>query len=477
MSTKESKTERLFTKIREGLELTTREEIELVVRLSIPAIFAQISFVAMQIIDASMVGHLGEIPAAAVALVSTSIWLIWGLVVAVTTPFSVQTAHRIGAKNFDEARDLLRQSFTAGFLFSAVFALIGALISPYLPGWIGGNPDLHQDASAYFLVFALGLPCLIFNFIATSMLRSTGEIKIPSLTNIFMCFLDVLFNWILIYPTDRYEVFGFSFTMWGAGFGVTGAALGTVLAEAVCALIMMYFLLVKNNKLALVGHPGSFKLRKAVMRRCFQIGLPMALERCAMTTAQILTTVIVAPLGNVALAAHSFSITAESLCYMPGFGISDAASTLVGQSYGAKRRELAKKFAWINVCLAMCLMALMGGIMYAFAPEMIRVMTPLENIVSLGSECLRIQAFAEPFFASAIVCYSIFVALGRTLGPSLINFGSMWGIRLPLAYVLSLKFGLTGVWIAMALELTARGSVFLYRLYRLDLNKLKETVV
>jgi Na+-driven multidrug efflux pump len=174
----------------------------------------------------------------------------------------------------------------------------------------------------------------------------------------------------------------------------------------------------------------------------------------------------VAPLGNIAIAANSFAITAESLCYMPGYGIGDAASTLVGQTHGANRIDLCKSFAHMTVGLGMTVMAFMGLIMYLLAPEMMSLLTSVDEIVKLGTQCLRIEAFAEPFFAASIVTYSVCVGAGDTMKPALINLGTMWCVRLTLAYMLASQYGLKGVWIAMATELTFRGTLFLVRLFR-----------
>ena len=471
MGAKSKKTEYLFSLIREGSELTIWNQIDLVWRLSLPAIFAQISFVMVQYIDAAMVGHLGANPAASIGLVSSSLWLIWGLITSVTVGFSVQVAQRIGAKQDEEARSVLRQGLFVGFLISILIALIGLAVSPYLPNWLGGPPELYEDARVYFLIFCLGTPAALLGFMASSMLRSTGNVKLPSIINIGMCFLDAFFNLLLIFPTSDYNILGFKITVPGANLGVAGAALGTILAELVSAGLMLWFLLVKSEKLSLIGRKGSFLPEIFCMRRTFRIGSPIALERIAMSGAQIVTTMIVAPLGPIALAAHSFAITAESLCYMPGFGVADAASTIVGQSIGAKRPAIARRFAKINVLMVMVMMSAMGILMYTTAPWMIGFMTPDESIIGLGTTVLRIEAFAEPMFAAAIVCCSIFVSAGDTLLPSLANLGSMWFIRIPLAYFLASEFGLVGVWVAMATELCFRGAFFLIALSRFDFSK------
>jgi Na+-driven multidrug efflux pump len=192
----------------------------------------------------------------------------------------------------------------------------------------------------------------------------------------------------------------------------------------------------------------------------------MAFQSMLMSGAQIVSTMIVAPLGNFAIAANTFAITAESLCYMPGYGIGEAATTLVGQSIGARRFDLCRSFARTTVFCGMIVMALMGVIMYVAAPELMGLMTPVDAIRDLGADCLRIEAFAEPFFAASIVSYQVCVGAGDTLKPAIINLGSMWLIRLTLATVLASSYGLQGVWFAMAVELTFRGIFFLIRLFR-----------
>ncbi|MDD7606907.1 MAG: MATE family efflux transporter, partial [Prevotellaceae bacterium] len=202
------------------------------------------------------------------------------------------------------------------------------------------------------------------------------------------------------------------------------------------------------------------------VRNATRISLPIAIQSVLMSGAQVVSTLIVAPLGNVAIAANSFAVTAESLCYMPGYGIGDAASTLVGQTHGARRLDLCRRFAYMTVALGMVVMAFMGAVMYVFAPEMISLLSPVSEIRALGTTVLRIEAFAEPFFAASIVTYSVCVGAGDTLKPALMNLASMWCVRLTLAALLAPSYGLKGVWIAMAIELTFRGSVFLFRLFR-----------
>ncbi len=456
----------LLALIREGKPMTLRQQMWLTVQLSVPSILAQFSSIAMQYIDASMVGSLGANPAASIGLMSTTTWLFSGLCGAVATGFSVQVAHAIGAGDIKHARDVLRQSIISVLLFGCMMAAIGVGISNYLPEWLGGDPAIRSDASIYFFVYSMFLPVLQLNFLASGMLRCSGNMRVPSILNVLMCILDVIFNYFLIFETRPVTIFGTTVTMPGAGLGVEGAILGTVLAETVTASIMMWYMCSRSPMLNLRADSGSFIPRKATLLKAIRIGMPMGLEHAVICGAQIISTVIVAPLGIFAIAANSFAITAESLCYMPGYGIGDAATTLVGQSIGARRFDLTRRFAYITVVMGMVVMGVMGVAMYIGAPQIIGIMTPVEEIRELGVMALRIEAFAEPMFAAAIVAYGVFVGAGSTIVPSIMNFFSIWAVRITLAAWLAPIMGLKGVWIAMCVELCFRGIIFLIRLVR-----------
>ncbi len=456
----------LLALIREGKPMTLGQQLRLTVQLSIPAVIAQLSSIVMQYIDAAMVGSLGAEEAASIGLISTTTWLFWGLCVAAATGFSVQVAHKIGAGDMHGARTVLRQALTATVVFSLLLAAAGVAISGALPGWLGGDKSIHRDASLYFCIFSLFLPALQMNFLAGGMLRCSGNMQVPSVAGVAMCVLDVIFNFFLIFPSREWSVAGFSFTMPSAGLGVGGAALGTVAAEAVVAGVLLWYLLTRSEELKLSKERGSFRPKIATLKKAFRIGFPMGLEHVVICGAQIMTTVIVAPLGVFAIAANSFAITAESLCYMPGYGIADAATTLVGQSIGGRRLKLNRSFARITVLMGMGVMGVMGVLMYLFAPQIIGLMTPVEEIRELGVMALRIEAFAEPMFAASIVAYGVFVGAADTLVPCLMNFFSIWAVRLSLAALLAPSLGLKGVWIAMCVELCFRGVIFLIRLKR-----------
>lgn len=460
---RKDKSARLLEQLREGKQLAMRQQLLLIVHLSVPAIFAQISSIIMEYIDASMVGSLGANASASIGLVASSTWLLGGLTSAYNTGFSVQIAHRIGAGDGKGARRIMKQGLVTALLYSLVLLSIGAGISRELPRWLGGDSSICREAFHYFLVYSLALPVMQMNLAAGAMLQSSGNMRLPSILHVLMCFLDILFNLVLIFPSRSVLWMGHRIFIPGMGLGVLGAALGTALAQLVIMLCMMYFLLFRSPMLHLRKEEKLRFCRKDI-QKAVRISVPVAVEQFIMSGAQIMSTRIVAPLGMIAIAANSFSITAESLCYMPGYGIGSAATTLIGQSVGAGRHDLTKRLGWIATCFGMLVMAVSGACMYLLAPWMISILSPDEAIRQLGTSVLRIEAFAEPMYAASIVASGVFRGVGDTLIPSCLNFCSMWLVRLPLAAFLAPKSGLRGVWIAMCIELCFRGVLFLLRL-------------
>lgn len=437
--------------------MSLKEQAGLVLTLSLPAMLAQLSTILMQYIDTSMVGHLGAGPSASIGLVSTTTWIFAGFCMATSSGFSVQVAHLIGAGNNAKARAVVRQALTSVIIFSTVMALTGVAIASPLPHWLGGNEEICADATGYFRIYAGFLPIMQIGFTCGGMLQASGNMKVPARLNVLMCTLDVAFNYLFIYVV---------------GMGVRGAALGTVLAEAVTCILMFRELAIKSKELNILQDRSTFMPQKETLKTAFGICSPMWLQNVIIRGAHICSTVIVAPLGTISIAANAFAITAESLCYMPGYGMEEAATTLVGQSIGAKRKDLARRLALLATAIGSGIMTLLAVLMYIFAPEMMSILSKDADVIALGSRCLRLEAFAETFYGVSMIAYGACVGAGDTMIPSILNFGCMWVVRIGLAVILTPHFGLIGYWIAMVVDLNVRGIVFLARILgRRWLNK------
>lgn len=453
----------LLADLRDGKRLTLRQQIIMIVQLSVPGILAQISSIIMQYIDASMVGRLSSRDSASIGLVSSSTWLLGGLCMAVSTGFNVQVAHYIGAGENKKARQIVKQGLIVALAFSLMLLIIAVSISGFLPVWLGGAEDICRGSTMYFMVYGFAIPVMQLNSITSGMIQCSGNMKLPSILHVVMCGLDVICNAVLIFPS-RYVVIGsLQVFVPGLNLGVMGAALGTALAEVIVVCIMLYYLICKSPALHFRSDE-KFKISKSDLIKAFKIALPVGIEQTVMCGAQVASTRIVSPLGSIAIAANSFAVTAESLCYMPGYGIGSAATTLIGQSTGAKRRDMTKKLGWLTTLFGMLIMAVSGALMYIFAPVMIGILSPDHEIRELGTAILRIEAFAEPMYAASIVANGVFRGSGDTLVPCIMNFVSMWMVRIPLSALLAPRFGLQGVWLAMCIELCVRGMLFLIRL-------------
>ena len=424
---------------------TLAPQLRLVWQLSLPAILTQITTIAMQYIDSAMVGALGADASAAIGLVASSTWLFGGVTTAVSAGFSVQVAHRIGAGEDTEARTVVRHGLAAALTLAALLALLGLGICRQLPCWLGGGAEICADASAYFLTFSLMLPFSQLNSLTAGFLQCAGDMVTPSVLNAVMCGLDVVCNALLI-----------------PHFGVLGAGMGTALACALVSLAMAWCCCVRNAQLRLQrGETHAF--RPEILKKAFRIGAPVAVQEIAMNGAMVASTMILAPLGAAAIAANSFAVTAESLCYMPGYGVGSAATTLVGRSVGAGDAAQARRYGNICTALGGALMGCTGLLMMIFCPFVLRLLTPVAEVRTLAAQALRIGLLAEPLFGVSIAAAGALRGAGDTLVPSLLNLGSIWIVRLGLSLLLVGKLGLRGMWIAMAIELCVRGALMLWR--------------
>lgn len=424
---------------------TLAPQLRLAWQLSLPAILTQITTIAMQYIDSAMVGALGADASAAIGLVASSTWLFGGVTTAVSVGFSVQVAHRIGADEDTEARTVVRHGLAAALTLAALLALLGLGICRQLPCWLGGGAEICTDASAYFLTFSLMLPFSQLNSLTAGFLQCAGDMVTPSVLNAVMCGLDVVCNALLI-----------------PHFGVLGAGMGTALACALVSLAMGWCCCVRNAQLRLRrGEAHAF--RPEILKKAFRIGAPVAVQEIAMNGAMVASTMILAPLGAAAIAANSFAVTAESLCYMPGYGVGSAATTLVGRSVGAGDAAQARRYGNICTALGGALMGCTGLLMMIFCPFVFRLLTPVAEVRTLAAQALRIGLLAEPLFGVSIAAAGALRGAGDTLVPSLLNLGSIWIVRLGLSLLLVGKLGLRGMWIAMAIELCVRGALMLWR--------------
>ena len=311
--------EQLSARMRQGEDIPLSDTARIALALSIPSILEQLVVTAMEYIDAAMVGHIGAEATAAIGIVSSSTWLLHGILVGLYTAFSIQIAQYLGADRQQDARGVLRQSMLFNLILGLGAAAFGVGISRFLPGWLGADISLQADASAYFAIWSAALPFTMAMGMYTAMLRATGDALTPSLISVLVCVLDVVFNFFLINPTRQIQLFGQSVTVWGAGLEVPGAALGTALSTTIGGLLALGVLLLRDGPLC-IRKPGSWRITSACLRNLWRVGTPLAAERAALSSAQVLLVRIVSGLGTVAIAAnrHHGAVRRGTLALRPG---------------------------------------------------------------------------------------------------------------------------------------------------------------
>lgn len=439
--------------------------LSMIITLALPAVIEQVMITMVQYIDTAMVGSLGSTATAAVGLTASSTWLLNGLLSAAAIGFSVQVAQYVGAREIKSARNVIGQAVSFTALFGVLMAAIAFAVSFPLPRWLGADDAVSPLASDYFRIYSLAAPFNMCALMLGGVIRCAGDTKTPMLLNIFINVLNIILNFLLIYPARQISLLGAQIHVWGAGMGVKGAALGSLISLMIVSAL--YFLVLYRKPSQIRPQAGDgYRFTKPVLASAWRLGLPVALERTTICLAQIVLTAIVSGIGTVAIAAHHLADTAEALSYMPAYGVATAATTMVGQAIGAGRKDLAKSFGHIVTYIGIGIMTVGGAVLYFFSTNLIMIFSNEESVITLGARVLRIMALAEPCFAMSIVVTGVLRGAGDTKAPFLIGLFSMWGVRIVMALLVAKTMGLVGVWIAMAIDLCVRGILFMVRMYR-----------
>ncbi|MEG1578536.1 MAG: MATE family efflux transporter, partial [Oscillospiraceae bacterium] len=327
--------------------------------LSWPAIIEQILSTMVSYVDTAMVGVLGANATAAVSINTTSIWLINGILTGIGVGFSVQISHAIGARDDEKARAVLRQTVLAVIVCGLVALGLFQILAGYIPLWLGAKPDVLPGAISYLRFYTLGMPFVAASIVFSSVLRCMGNTKAPLIFNTVANLINVFLNFFLIYETRSVNLGGMVVSMPGAGLGVAGAAIASAVAWAFAGIVTLFFSMRQGDRFR-ITRQQSFKPDKQILKEAVRLGLPSAIERATVNLGQIAMTRVVASIGTIALAANTIATTAEGLCYLPAYGISYAATALVGQSVGAKNKEDAEGYGSLSAIIGFVLCVVTG---------------------------------------------------------------------------------------------------------------------
>jgi len=281
-----------------------------------------------------------------------------------------------------------------------------------------------------------------------TILRASGDTKTPMQVGILVNLCNVVLNFLLIYPTRYVRVFGMSILIPGAGMGVIGAAVASAIAFAVGGLCITVALW-KNPLVSPRGR--SIRPDWQVLKPCLRVALPNALQRFGTSLGYVAFASMINALGEVSTAAHTIANTVESAFYIPGYGMQTAAATLAGNAYGAGDRKRIRDLGKMILLIEVSLMILSGSMLFAFAPNMMRLFSTDQQVILLGSIVLRMVAVSEPFYGVSIIVEGMLQGMGKTLMPFVCNIIGMWGIRIIGTFICTrlLGFGLISAWACM----------------------------
>lgn len=415
-----------------------------ILSLALPTMLEQFLATAVQYIDTAMVGTLGTHATAAVGATATVNWLINGTVSAIGVGFLSYISKACGAGDRDRAKRAAAQAVLVTLIVGIGFTVLALALSTRVPVWMRADPSIQELASQYFFVMYTPMLARSAILLFGNLFRAVGDSKTPMRVGLMVNLINVAGNLLLIYPTRVWH----GLTLYGAGWGVVGAAAASAAAYFVGGIVIT---------VALWRHPRisprgfSLKPESTILRPCLQVALPNALQRFATSLGYVAFAAMVNSLGETATAAHTIANTVESAFYVPGYGMQMAAATLAGNALGAGEHKKINHLAGMLLTLEVAMMVVSGGLLFLFAPNMMGLFSVDAAVIALGAVVLRMVAVSEPFYGVSIILEGMMQGMGQTMLPFVIGVTGMWGVRIVGTFLCTQIFGmgLISAWACM----------------------------
>ena len=422
--------------------------IAVIMSLAWPTMLEQLMQTAVQYIDTAMVGSLGTQATAAVGATSTVNWLIGSSVSALSIGFLSFIARSLGAGDEQGAKRAVSQAVLAVLVSGTAFTALALSLSPVVPVWMQVDEGIRDLAATYFFILYTPMLPRAASIIFGTVLRAAGDTKTPMKIGVVVNIVNVVLNFLLIYPTRAMTLFGLSFTMPGAGWGVIGAAVASAIAFTAGGILITVKLW-RHPKVSPKGQ--SLAPDMAILRPCLRVALPNMLQRFGTSLGYVAFASMINSLGEVATAAHTIANTVESAFYIPGYGMQTAAATLAGNAYGAQDRKRMEELSAMFIPIEIGLMILSGGALFVMAPGLMRIFSRSEEVIALCATVLRMVAVSEPFYGFSIIIEGMMQGVGKTRQPFIYNVTGMWLVRIVGTFICTqmLGLGLVSAWACM----------------------------
>ena len=418
-----------------------RAMIATILALAWPTMLEQLMQTAVQYIDTAMVGSLGTQATAAVGATTTVNWLINSSISALGVGFLSFIAQAYGARDREAASKAVMQAVLVTLVCGSFFTALTVGLSGLIPVWMRVDASIRELSGQYFLILYLPMLPRTATIIFGTVLRAAGDTKTPMKIGVWMNLINVVLNFLLIYPTRVI----WNITVPGAGMGVIGAAIASAAAftfGGVAVTVVLW-------RHPLVSPRGQrFRPDRAILGPCMKVAVPNMLQRFGTSLGYVAFASMINALGDVATAAHTIANTVESAFYIPGYGMQTAAATLAGNAYGARDRQRLKDLAAMFIPIEVGLMILSGGALFLSAPGLVGIFSDSPEVIRLGTTVLRMVALSEPCYGFSIIIEGMMLGVGNTREPFAYNILGMWGVRIVGTFICTvfLGGGLVSAW-------------------------------
>lgn len=426
-----SGTEQDFTKVRLS---------KAILFLSIPAVLEMIMESVFVVVDIFFVSKLGADAVATVGLTESLITIVYAISLGIATATTSMVSRRIGEKRSEKASETAFQAILAGFAVSLVIAVPGVVFSGKLLDLMGASDVIIKNMSGYARIMLGGNVVIMLLFIINAIFRSAGDaavaMRILWIGNIINIILDPCF-------------------IFGIGpfpeMGVKGAAVATTTGRGLAVLYQFWLLFYGKKRIRLEWKKLNLNLK--IISRLIKISLGSIGQNLIGTSSWIALVRIISVFGSEVVAGYTIAIRIVSFSLLPSWGISNAASTLVGQNLGAKKPERAERAVMVTGYINMILLGFIGLILVIFPAPFIGFFIGETNLLNAGIECLRIVSIGFVAYGFGMVMVNSFNGAGDTTTPLKINIFAFWLIEIPLAWFLAIKSGMDqrGVYTAIVI--------------------------
>jgi len=420
-------------------------------RLALPMTLEMFLGNVFQIVELYLVGGLGAAALAAISLSGSVRWVLSSLGMGLGIGAAAVVARRVGERDARGADHATGQAISLAVVIGCLVGLVGWAISLPVVELLGAGDEVIADASAYLRITFLGYPLSALAFAMSSILRGAGNA-----TEALWMAMAMNGTNVLLLP----------FLVRGIGvlppLGVSGAALSFVLSQGISFVLGL--IVVTGGRARVRLHLRDLAPDWRVMGRMVSIGFPSSIQSVLRSSSRVAMVAIVAPFGTAALAGYGIATRLTVMLLTPGFGMGNAAGTLVGQCLGAKKPARAERSVWTIAGVNLVYMVLAIATLGIFAPHAAGLFNQDEAVVAVAAEAIRVVAVGYCFSAVGVVMGRGLDGAGNTVPAMVINLFTLWGLQVPFAFLLSryTALGLRGVWLGWGLANMSNGLMMAY---------------